>query len=230
MTAASPGVVAIFLANEYYPSARGLPRGDRQRHEGRVRGDRQRRLRAAARLPGPGDEPPQPLRRPEHWPSSARSSRATSRCSTRRRRTSRPERMRLHLCWGNYEGPHHLDVPLQGHHRHRAQGQRRTPSPSRAPTRVTSTSGTSGRTIKLPDDKVLIPGVIDSTTNFIEHPELVAQRIVRYAERRRPRERHRRHGLRLRHLRRVDTVDPRIAWAKLKALAEGAALASKELW
>jgi 5-methyltetrahydropteroyltriglutamate--homocysteine methyltransferase len=84
--------------------------------------------------------------------------------------------------------------------------------------------------VKLPDDRVLMPGVIDSTTNFIEHPELIAQRIMRYAE--------------LVGKERVfaatdcgfgtnaasTNVDPRITWAKLSALSEGAALASKQLW
>jgi 5-methyltetrahydropteroyltriglutamate--homocysteine methyltransferase len=84
--------------------------------------------------------------------------------------------------------------------------------------------------VKLPDDKVIMPGVIDSTTNFVEHPELIAQRIVRYAE--------------LVGKERVfagtdcgfgtnaasTNVDPRITWAKLSALAEGAALATKQLY
>ena len=85
--------------------------------------------------------------------------------------------------------------------------------------------------VKLPDGKVIIPGVLDSTTNFIEHPELVAQRLVRYAERRRQDQRHRRHRLRLRHLRRARAPSTRaITWAKLAAMAEGARLASQELW
>ena len=93
-----------------------------------------------------------------------------------------PDAMRMHLCWGNYEGPHHHDVPLARHHRHRARGAARRRSPSRPPTRVTSTSGRVFEDIELPEGKVLIPGVLDSTTNYIEHPELVAQRLVRYAQ------------------------------------------------
>ena len=87
------------------------------------------------------------------------------------------------------------------------------------------------REIRLPDDRVIIPGVLDSTTNFIEHPELVAQRLVRYAE----------IVGRERVIagtdcgfatfaRSVHQVEPEIAWAKLKAMAEGARLASKQLW
>ena len=84
--------------------------------------------------------------------------------------------------------------------------------------------------VKLPAGKVLIPGVLDSTTNFIEHPELVAQRLVQYA----------RVVGRDNVIAGVDCgfatfaerpiVDPRIAWAKLAAMVEGARLASRELW
>ena len=87
------------------------------------------------------------------------------------------------------------------------------------------------REIRLPDDRVIIPGVLDSTTNFIEHPELVAQRLVRYAE----------IVGRERVIagtdcgfatfaRSVNQVEPEITWAKFKAMAEGARLASKQLW
>jgi 5-methyltetrahydropteroyltriglutamate--homocysteine methyltransferase len=84
--------------------------------------------------------------------------------------------------------------------------------------------------VKLPDDHTLVPGVIDSTTNFIEHPDLVAQRIMNYA----------RLVGRERVIAGVDcgfgtnaastTVDPKIAWAKLHTLVEGAQIASKQLW
>ena len=84
--------------------------------------------------------------------------------------------------------------------------------------------------IKLPDGKVIIPGVIDSTTNFIEHPELVAQRLVQYA----------RVVGRENVIAGTDcgfatfaarpVVDPKIAWAKLESMVEGARLASRELW
>ena len=140
-----------------------------------------------------------------------------------------PERVRMHLCWGNYEGPHHHDVPLR-----EIIGIALT-----ANVCAISFEGANPRhehewrvfeDVKLPEDKVLIPGVLDSTTNYIEHPELVAQRIVRYAT--------------LVGRERViagtdcgfatfagsSAVDPAITWAKLQALAEGAALASRALW
>ena len=110
-----------------------------------------------------------------------------------------PEQLRIHLCWGNYEGPHHCDVPLAdiidivflaG----------RTPSRSKRPTPATRTNGALFERVKLPDGKVLIPGVIESKSNFIEHPELIAQRIGALRQAGRPGERDRRQRLRLRHL------------------------------
>jgi 5-methyltetrahydropteroyltriglutamate--homocysteine methyltransferase len=140
-----------------------------------------------------------------------------------------PERMRLHLCWGNYEGPHHYDIPLQ----------EILPLVLKARPVGLSFEGANPRhahewkvwqDIRLPEEKVIIPGVLDSTTNFIEHSELVAERIVRYAE----------VVGRERVIAGSDCgfgtsawgrkVDGKIAWAKLQSLVEGARLASKMLW
>ena len=91
-----------------------------------------------------------------------------------------PDRLRMHLCWGNYEGPHHHDVPLS----------ELVPLLLRARPSAISVEGANPRhahewkvwrEVDLPDDKILIPGVLDTTTNFIEHPALVAERIVNYA-------------------------------------------------
>src|SRR5215475_3131186 len=140
-----------------------------------------------------------------------------------------PERMRLHLCWGNYEGPHHYDVPLRDI----------LPLVLKARPVGLSFEGANPRhahewkvwrDIRLPDDKVLMPGVLDSCTNYIEHPELVAERIVRFAQ--------------LVGRENViagtdcgfstsagtSRVDPKIAWAKFRAMTEGARLASQQLW
>src|SRR5258705_8636967 len=91
-----------------------------------------------------------------------------------------PERMRLHICWGNYEGPHHRDVALrdiiQILFRARPAGLS-----VEAATLRHAHECTWFEELKLPEGKVIIPGVLDTTTNFIEHPELVAQRIVQYA-------------------------------------------------
>ena len=85
-------------------------------------------------------------------------------------------------------------------------------------------------TVELPEDKVLIPGVVSHCIALVEHPELVAQRIVRFAERGRPRARARRQRLRFRHVGGGDEPHPDVAWAKLEALVEGARLASVRLW
>lgn len=140
-----------------------------------------------------------------------------------------PERMRLHLCWGNYEGPHHHDIPLRDI----------VDLVLKARPVGISFEGANPRhahewkiwqEVRLPEEKVLIPGVLDSTTNFIEHPELVAERIVRYAE----------VVGRERVIAGTDCgfgtsawgrkVDAKIAWAKLQSLVEGARLASAALW
>ena len=139
------------------------------------------------------------------------------------------DRMRLHMCWGNYVGPHQLDIPLAD----------LIAPVLKARPEALSFEGANPRhahewalfkEIKLPEDKVILPGVIDSTSNFIEHPELVAERIIRYAEMV-----GREHVIAssdcgFSTFARNPTVEPEIAWAKLAALAEGAAIASARLW
>ncbi len=140
-----------------------------------------------------------------------------------------PDRVRLHVCWGNYEGPHTFDaglevvLPIALAARPQAL-LFETSNPRHAHEWEVVAEA------DIPDDKVLVPGVIDSTTNFVEHPRLVAQRIERFA------------GIvgRERVLAGTDcgfstfagygAVDPDITYAKLGALAEGAALASERLW
>jgi 5-methyltetrahydropteroyltriglutamate--homocysteine methyltransferase len=139
------------------------------------------------------------------------------------------EQARLHLCWGNYEGPHHHDVPLAD-----ILDVVFTAKPAGISFEAANPRHAHEwrvfEKIKLPAGKVLIPGVIDSTTNFIEHPELVAERITRLA--------------RLVGRENViagtdcgfgtwvgqSAVDPDVVWAKLASLTEGARLASKELF
>jgi 5-methyltetrahydropteroyltriglutamate--homocysteine methyltransferase len=140
-----------------------------------------------------------------------------------------PDQARVHLCWGNYEGPHHRDVPLAD-----IIDLVLTARPSGISFEAANPRHAHEwrlfERVKLPPGKVLIPGVIDSTTNFIEHPELVAERIGRYAT------------LVGRESVIAGTdcgfgtwvgqsaVDPDIVWAKLGALAEGARLASREFF
>jgi 5-methyltetrahydropteroyltriglutamate--homocysteine methyltransferase len=139
------------------------------------------------------------------------------------------DRVRIHLCWGNYEGPHHRDIPIRDIidivFKVRASG--------------ISYEGANPRhehewvvfkDVKLPAGKVLLPGVIDSTNNYIEHPELIAQRITNIA------------GVVGREnviaggdcgfatVAGYTPVDPKITWAKLAAMSEGAGIASGRLW
>src|SRR5258708_1882522 len=140
-----------------------------------------------------------------------------------------PERARMHLCWGNYEGPHHCDVPLGEIIDVVFTARAATISFDAAHPRHANES-TLFEQVKLPEGKSIIPGVIESKSNFIEHPELVAQRIARYA-----------------NLVGRDNViagsdcgfgtwvgqaavDPDVVWAKLSVMAEGARLATKQFW
>jgi 5-methyltetrahydropteroyltriglutamate--homocysteine methyltransferase len=134
------------------------------------------------------------------------------------------DRIRFHICWGSWHGPHTTDIPLQdivdlvlsvnagaysveaGNVRHEHEWR-------------------VWQDVKLPDDKLLIPGVVSHATNIVEHPQVVADRIVRYAKA----------VGRDNVIAGTDCglggrIHPQIAWAKLQALAEGARLASEELW
>jgi len=140
-----------------------------------------------------------------------------------------PEQLRMHVCWGNYEGPHHYDVALADIIDIVFAARPSAISFEAANPRH-GHEWTVFERVKLPDGKILIPGVIESKTNYIEHPELVAQRIGRYA------------ALvgRERVLGGTDcgfgtwvgqaAVDPGVAWAKMRSLAEGARLASRAFW
>jgi 5-methyltetrahydropteroyltriglutamate--homocysteine methyltransferase len=136
------------------------------------------------------------------------------------------DRVRLHLCWGNYEGPHHLDIDLG-----RIIGAILRAKPAtilfEAANPRHAHEHVVWRDAAIPEDKVLAPGVIDSTTNYIEHPELVAQRIERYTAIVGPE----------RVIAGTDcgfgtwsgfgAIDPDICWAKLRTLAQGAAIAAQ---
>src|SRR5262245_62127244 len=139
------------------------------------------------------------------------------------------ELLRMHLCWGNYEGPHHCDVALADIIDIVFLAKPPAISLEAANPRHAH-EWTVFERVKLPDGKVLIPGVIESKSNFIEHPELIAQRIARYAN--------------LVGRENViagsdcgygtwvgqAAVDPDVVWAKFAAMAEGARLASRQFW
>ncbi len=107
--------------------------------------------------------------------------------------------MRMHVCWGNYEGPHHCDVPFAD-----IVDLVFTARPNAIAFEAANPRHAHEwqifEDVKLPDGKVLIPGVIESKANFIEHPELIAQRIRRYADLVGRENVHGRQRLRLRHL------------------------------
>jgi len=137
--------------------------------------------------------------------------------------------VRIHLCWGNYEGPHHCDVPLADvidiAFKANVSGISFEAANPRHAHEYTVFDD-----VKVPDDVVLIPGVLESKSNFIEHPDLIAQRIVRIAER----------VGREQVVAGTDcgygtwvgqaAVEPEIVWAKFAAMADGARRASDILW
>ena len=91
------------------------------------------------------------------------------------------DRVRLHLCWGNYEGPHHRDIELKKIARGVLKAKPQTILFEAANPRHAH-EWAVWRDADIPDDKVLVPGVLDTTTNFVEHPELVKERITRFAD------------------------------------------------
>jgi 5-methyltetrahydropteroyltriglutamate--homocysteine methyltransferase len=227
MTAASPGVIALFLKNEYYPSDREyldtLADVMKEEYEAIHRAGYILQLDCPdlaidpSRVAATGRAKPRDI----VGQHVAAINRAVANIPA--------DRIRLHLCWGNYEGPHNHDVPLRDiieavFHAHVGAISFEGANPRH------EHEWAIFKEVKLPPDMIIIPGVIDSTTNFIEHPELVAQRIVRYAEA----------VGRENVIASTDCgfatfagrmpVVPSIAWAKLKALAEGARIASAQLW
>jgi 5-methyltetrahydropteroyltriglutamate--homocysteine methyltransferase len=139
------------------------------------------------------------------------------------------DRVRMHVCWGNYEGPHHHDVPME----------RLLPIVLKAKPQYLLFEAANPRhahewivfrDVQIPEDKVLIPGMLATTTNYIEHPLLVAERLERFAQ----------IVGRERVMAGTDCgfgtfagfgpVEPDIAYLKLQALAEGALIASRRLW
>ena len=137
------------------------------------------------------------------------------------------DRIRVHICWGNYEGPHICDIPMaKMFDTLMSTKARYVLFETSNPRHAHEWAVFHDRKADIPDDKVLVPGVVDTTTNFVEHPELIAQRLQRFTE--------------IVGQERViagsdcgfgtfagfGTIDPDICFAKLQAMADGAALAS----
>jgi 5-methyltetrahydropteroyltriglutamate--homocysteine methyltransferase len=228
LNAASPGVIALFQPNDHYQSQddylEAVAEGMRAEYE----------LITASGLLVQIDAPDLAMGRHTMYRDRSveeflnRAARHIEILNHALRNVA-PDRVRMHVCWGNYEGPHHHDVPLE----------RLLPVLARARIGGLLIEGANPRhahewavfrDVRVPDDWIVIPGVISSTTNYIEHPQLVAERIGRYAD--------------LLGRERViagsdcgfgtfagfGPVDPDVTYLKLRSLAEGAAIASRRLW
>jgi len=228
MNAASPGVVALFQPNDYYPTQdaylEALAEALRSEYEAIVAAGFL--LQIDAPDLGMGRHTMYRDRTEEEFTTlAARHIEVLNHAL----RNVPADRVRMHLCWGNYEGPHHHDVPLA----------RLLPVVLRAKPQALLFEGANPRhahewavfkDARLPDDKILIPGVISSTTNYVEHPLLVAERLERLAA--------------IVGRERViggsdcgygtfagfGPVEPDIAYMKLASLVEGARIASRRLW
>lgn len=228
MSAASPGVTALFFRNDYYDSDEdyvfALAEGLRHEYE----------AIAAQGIILQIDCPDLAMGRHTQFReldlSGFRDKMALNIEALNRATVNIPtEQLRMHMCWGNYPGPHHCDVPFRDiidlvwrARPHAIQFEAANPRHAH--------EFAMFEEIKLPEGKVLIPGVIECQSNYIEHPELIAQRIARYA-----------------HLVGRDnvmagadcgfsihvgsgSVDRSVVWAKMAALAEGAKIASAQFW
>ena len=228
MTAASPGVISLFFHNEYYPShdAYLFAIADAMRYEYEAI--------ARAGIILQLDCPDLAMGRHIQFADLSldefrKMARRHIEALNHALANVPPDRSRLHLCWGNYEGPHHYDVPLAD-----IIDIVFTARPSGISFEAANPRHAHEwklfEDVRLPEGKVIIPGVLDSTTNFIEHPDLVAERIARYA----------RLVGRENVIAGTDcgfgtwvgqaAVDPDIAWAKLASAAEGARRASRQFW
>ncbi|MYF88856.1 MAG: epoxyalkane--coenzyme M transferase, partial [Boseongicola sp. SB0676_bin_33] len=228
MNAASPGVISLFLQNEFYPSREAylaaLADAMKEEYETIV----------AAGLDLQLDCPDLALSR--HMLFTDLSDEEFVKVAGMHvealngaLRDIPEDRIRVHICWGNYEGPHVCDIPMAS--------MFDTLMSARARHVLFETSNPRhghewtvfrDRKSDIPDDKLLVPGVVDTTTNFVEHPDLVAQRIERFVD--------------ILGAERViagsdcgfgtfagfGAVDPDIAYAKLAALSEGAAKVGQE--
>jgi len=228
MTAASPGVVAVFQPNDYYPTRdaylQALAEALKSEYETIV---------------GAGfllqvDCPDLAMGRHIQFRDASdqefiRNAEMQVEALNYALSDIPAESVRMHLCWGNYEGPHTHDIPLEGI----------LPVVLKAKPSAIAFEASNPRhahewvvwrDADIPEDKVLIPGVLDSVSNFVEHPQLVANRIMQFAA-----------IVGREHViagtdcgfgtfAGFGRVDPDICFAKLASLAEGAVLASEQLW
>jgi 5-methyltetrahydropteroyltriglutamate--homocysteine methyltransferase len=228
MNAASPGVIALFQPNDFYPTQdaylEALADALAVEYEAIVRAGIILQIDAPDLAMG------------RHTLYRDRTVEEFERLAARHievlnhaLRNVPSDRVRMHVCWGNYEGPHHHDVPLE----------RLLPIVIKAKPQGLLFEAANPRhahewsvfrDFKIPEDKIMIPGLLSTTTNYIEHPELVAERIERFAQ----------VVGRERVVAGTDCgfgtfagfgpVEPDIAYLKLRSLVEGAQIASSRLW
>jgi 5-methyltetrahydropteroyltriglutamate--homocysteine methyltransferase len=228
LTAASPGVTAFFFRNDYYPAHEDyvFAIAEAMRHEYEAIASTGVTLQV--------DCPDLAMGRHTQFKdldvNGFRKMMELNIEAMNRALVNIPaDKVRMHLCWGNYPGPHHHDIPFQEivdviwtAKPHAIQFEAANPRHAH--------EWAMFENVKLPEGKVLIPGVIECQSNYIEHPDLVAQRIERYA-----------HLVgRENVMAGVDCgfsihvgsggVDPDVVFTKLQSLAQGAATASKKFW
>ncbi len=228
MSAASPGVVSLFFRNDHYPSQEAylFAIADAMRHEYETVAKAGFVLQIDCPDLGMGRHiqyaklPLDEFRKRAHMHIEALNHALAN---------IPPDQLRIHVCWGNYEGPHHRDVPFADIIDIVFKARPNAISFEAANPRHAH-EWTLFEKVKLPAGKVLIPGVLESKSNFIEHPELVAQRLARFAN--------------LVGRENViagsdcgygtwvgqAAVDPDVVWAKMTAMAEGARIATKQFW
>jgi 5-methyltetrahydropteroyltriglutamate--homocysteine methyltransferase len=228
MSAASPGVVGLFFRNDHYPNQEKYLEAiaEAMRHEYETVAKAGLVLQIDCPDLGMGRHIQYAdLSLPEFRKRAALHVEALNHAVA----NIPAEQLRMHMCWGNYEGPHHRDVPFADVIDIVFSAKPMAISFEAANPRHAH-EWTLFEKVKPPDGKVLIPGVIESKSNFIEHPELIAQRIARYAK--------------LVGRENViagsdcgfgtwvgqAAVDPDVVFAKLAAMAEGARIATREFW
>jgi len=228
LTAASPGVISLFFRNDHYPSHEAylFAIADAMRHEYEAV------VRAGLVLQV--DCPDLAMGRHIQFAELdleefRRMARLHVEALDHALAGVPPDRVRMHVCWGNYEGPHHYDVPFE-HIVDIVFAARPAGVSFEAANPRHAHEWRLFERVRLPEGKILIPGVLESKTNYIEHPELVAQRIGRYAKL----------VGRENVIAGTDcgygtwvgqaAVDPGVVWAKLQSLAEGARIATREFW
>jgi 5-methyltetrahydropteroyltriglutamate--homocysteine methyltransferase len=227
MSAASPGVIAVFLQNQHYDSHEDyvFALSDAMKPEY----DEIHKAGIVLQVDCPDLAMTRQMMMDESLEEFRDRARVNVEALNRATADIPPEDMRLHLCWGNYEGPHHHDVALRDIIDIVFEARPAAISFEAANPRHEHEWNVF-EDVKLPEGKVLIPGVLDSTTNYIEHPELIAQRLVRYGRLVGPENVMAGSDCGFATFASFLTVEPGITWAKLRAMAEGAEMASKQLY